>query len=391
DIKLQGANPSEFSLPPNLKINIPPDSVYYLPVKFKPAIPGNLSAELVITSNSDPDSTFTLNISGRKDSVELGFDAMEINFGAVDYSSIKDTTILLRNIGTIATGFKINSLTNFNATDIIGQYYIGSGNSAVLLIKYKGPVQSGTFTDIMEITDSLCGRTIRVPLKINIDTKASAIIQVTNVEGKPGDLVEIPIILKNPKNLAIAGITKIQFDLSFNATLLAPVSEQLWGESGGIITVPIEFNSTDKEGEVYRFKPIAGLGNTESTELKISKINTFGGTAPISSIDGSFKLLGICREGGSRLYNPFGRAEFLLIPNPASDEVKVEVNLIEEGNSVVEIYNTSGALCASFVFDGSVTGKQERTIDLCGFSGGLYFAKFKTPTYFEVKKFVIIK
>jgi hypothetical protein len=129
----------------------------------------------------------------------------------------------------------------------------------------------------------------------------------------------------------------------------------------------MEFNLTDESG------------NRVNSDIEIEKQS------------GLFKLLGICREGGTRLINPTGKAEILsIIPNPASDDVEINVNLIEDGFSTLSVYNVNGLKLREFKFDDG-TGLKSIEINAREFDNGLYFIKLQTPTVIENKKLMIVK
>ncbi len=53
---------------------------------------------------------------------------------------------------------------------------------------------------------------------------------------------------------------------------------------------------------------VVGLGNAESCDLILQNAKINGGQADIGLINGKFKLLGICPEGGARSINPLSKA-----------------------------------------------------------------------------------
>ena len=65
----------------------------------------------------------------------------------------------------------------------------------------------------------------------------------------------------------------------------------------------------------------------------------------IKTENGTFKLLGICREGGTRLFNPTGKVEIMQInPNPASDDIEISFNLIENGTSTISVFKAKSVV-----------------------------------------------
>jgi hypothetical protein len=208
--------------------------------------------------------------------------------------------------------------------------------------------------------------------------------------------LNIPVILKNASGLELSGITAIQTDLLFNPSLLTPLDRvtypmQIINNKHAKIAIKNITVKSNVNESIMTIPFIVGLGNEEICPLILDNIVPTGGPANIQSEDGSFKLLGICREGGTRLFLPTGKVEILaIIPNPASDNVEIKLNLIEDGRTNLCIYNTSGSKVEEFNLTGK-TGLQIINIDLRTFSTGLFFIQLQTPTVLTNQKLMIIR
>jgi len=136
---------------------------------------------------------------------------------------------------------------------------------------------------------------------------------------------------------------------------------------------------------------IVGLGNEEICPLILDNIAPTGGPANIQSEDGTFKLLGICREGGTRLFLPTGKVEILaIIPNPASDNVEIKINLIEKGKTSLSVINSNGLKVQEFDMTGEL-GLKTVNVDIREFGNGMYFIQLQTPTVLTNQKLMIIR
>ena len=136
---------------------------------------------------------------------------------------------------------------------------------------------------------------------------------------------------------------------------------------------------------------IVGLGNEEDCPLVLKDIVPIGGPAVIQSEDGVFKLLGICREGGTRLFLPTGKVEILaIIPNPASDNLEIKINLIEKGNTMLSIINSNGFKVKEIDMTGE-NGLTSVNLDVREFGNGIYFIQLQTPTVLINQKLMIIR
>jgi hypothetical protein len=218
-------------------------------------------------------------------------------------------------------------------------------------------------------------------------------LQSGDISGYPGDIIEVPFILKDLYNLQSSGATNLKADLTYNSTLLAPIDYpfQKIDDTTSKITIdslPVNKAVGDTLAKI-RFK--VGLGNADNCDLILSNGKAVGGTLDISLSNGKFKLLGVCTEGGKRLINPNGNAIDLKIsPNPSDGNIIAAFNLIEDNNTTFRIYDNTG----NVVYEKNIekyTGKMEMNIDTSTFGNGLYFVSLQTQTVRIVKPLMIVK
>jgi Secretion system C-terminal sorting domain len=151
----------------------------------------------------------------------------------------------------------------------------------------------------------------------------------------------------------------------------------------------IQTNSSIAEIEM-----IAGLGRVPQTSIDIEEIKWYSNGEEIEyeneNESGMFTLLGICEEGGQRLLNPDGEISMEIMPNPIGDEIKVVLNLIEKGESELNITNSLG----EEVYRKTISGRakiREIKIDLSGTEQGAYFISLQTPTTKIDRSFVRVR
>jgi len=222
------------------------------------------------------------------------------------------------------------------------------------------------------------------------------IISINNDSAYAGQIKTLKLIMRDTDTSTIAQISpNFSAKIRFEKTILTPseksersiINDSCYMDISGRIT---------ENYELGQFPVIAGLGKVEQTTIDIVEFilkDDLGNPVDyeIEKHAGLFKLLGICREGGTRLIYPTGKAEILsLIPNPASDEVEISVNLIEEGATKLSIYNINGTKLNEFDMSGK-TGIQTINLNAKEFSCGQYFVQLQTPTVVENKKLVIIR
>ncbi len=106
---------------------------------------------------------------------------------------------------------------------------------------------------------------------------------------------------------------------------------------------------------------------------------------------GYFKQLGICEQGGKRLFNPSGEAGISsLSPNPASDKLHIKLNLTEKGQTKLELYDALGKL-SKVIIEEEITDFGEREINesIKELPSGSYSIILTTPTIKQTKNLII--
>jgi hypothetical protein len=487
---LSGQNPDEFIINSNsLPLTIDPGYSSRLLVKFLPKSLGSKTAELVLKSNSNPDSIFTVHLIAIKDSISIVPSFSNIDLGILCPNETKDTVFNLKNMGTLGSGVSINSSGLFDINPTTQELNIGEASQ--ISLHFKGLPGEGDLSEIIHVIDQTCGFEIKINVKAKIEaprietndlilssiigsyidsmillknnsdrnvliinppiiadprftlinpqfpmtipaqgsqsltiryspidkttlttnmilygepcnvskeiilngTNYIPVLQVGNAEAFPSDIVIIPVYLNNPIVVANTSITEIKTDLTFNSTLLYPLSEAAGTiqKENRTISLSIPYDKTNKTAHKdIRFR--AALGNDSTTSLALTNISATGTTIEMKNIDGTFTLLGVCHEGGPRLYIPTGKAEIMMIkPNPASDELNIELNLIESGETSLDIINSQGIVLDKIKLDSDITGVKELKISTNGLSSGFYLIKLQTPTVISTKNVLIYK
>jgi len=217
------------------------------------------------------------------------------------------------------TFYYSNITDNFNLDNTI--WNLDSRKSILVNVHFKGSPIDSIISDTILIHDTICGTIHKVILSTRIGI-ASAQIQVNNGEAYPGDVISIPIILKNPKNIIYSGASGFTSDVSFNSSLLFPLNTSIGTEQNGIRTIPLDLPAMSAENDtLINIKFKVALGNDSTTPLKLENTISTGGKVALTPIDGTFNLLGICQDGGARLVQTSVVKEGIISisPNPEND------------------------------------------------------------------------
>ena len=208
---------------------------------------------------------------------------------------------------------------------------------------------------------------------------SKSLIQIGQVSSKDGVEIEIPIKMLN--SLDTTNITGIDMDISFNSTMLFPLNTPIGVEIDGrrIISVSLPPKPLSSDNILKNIKMFVTFGNSDSTDLKIEKINPKGGNDNLLVQDGSFKLLGVCYEGGKRLINPKGVAKALAVfPNPSPDKISIKYES-QKGANKLYVVNLLGVNVLDIINESSeISGlKTLEDVDISKLSDGVYFIILK--------------
>lgn len=361
-------------------------------INFIPTEIGVRTANLVIVSNAKPDSVLIIPVIGIKYKVSFSVYPQEINLGDLAENQPKDTSVIITNTGTVDMEIILNCSQNYSLSD--NSFFIQSGGSVTLKIHYNGSSTPVNLNDIISITDTLCNKSTIINLKGNIYGPAFAILQAGSAEGKPGEIIEIPIYLTDAQYVNQSGTTGFITDVTFNSTLLAPIDGPAGIIQNGKRTLTINLpNLANNNNELFRLKFMVGLGNDTTCSINLDNYKSVDGMVALNKIDGSFKLLGVCSEGGTRLINPGTKTGILtLAPNPAYEKIDLTFSLIEQGVTDISIFNILGEkILTVFSENVSIAGKRYLLVKTNSLSPGTYSVIFRTPTIVESYKLSVIK
>ncbi|MFA6570470.1 MAG: choice-of-anchor D domain-containing protein [Bacteroidota bacterium] len=392
-VDISGTDKNDFKLLEIAPIIIEADSSKILNIQFSSSIPGIKTANIEIKSNADPDSLLVIPLTAKKDSANIEPDLQTIDFGNFFVNQSADTSIILKNWGTIDNKVIIAQPASFTLNS--NAITLTPDATSVLNIYFPGSVSAKAFDEFITITDTICSRTYQVHLLLKVNNPATAILQAGSLEAYPGDVVEVPVILNNQENIQLSGATSLKTDLSYNSTLLYPLDftqQKVDDTTAKITLLDLPINTTIGE-PLAKVKFKVGLGSTEECDLTLSNGEAVGGLADITLLNGHFRLLGICREGGARLINRNSQAGMLKVaPNPTDGTITVEFSITEKSNTELSIYNILGEKVKT-IFSENVSEFNKRIIhyDVQDLSSGQYMILFRTPTYNESLQLMILK
>jgi hypothetical protein len=182
--------------------------------------------------------------------------------------------------------------------------------------------------------------------------------------------------------------------LRFNRTLLAPS----YIEGGSIVGDTIVGRDrllsirSHSDSTVY-LELIAALGDSESTPIVLESM-AWNSCAPATAGQqvAEFHLNGICREGGTRL---FESNDSLYLkparPDPAGTRAEIEYGLVESGWTELFLVNSAGQRVATLVAADLQSGRYVVPLDATNLPAGVYSCLLQTPSQVMQRTLRVVK
>jgi uncharacterized protein YegL len=340
-IYIQGADASAFSLVSGFpEYTIEPNDSYFGEFRFVPNRVGIHSAEIVIVTQAE---TLLQSIIGEGVEPRLDIVNSLIDFGSIYVGEMVDTlqTVTIKNIGNapleiLDTKHSYPNDVDFSTLSGGGNFILQPEEEALMDLRFTAN-SLGRTSGVLEFYYNGVGSPAVVQLfgEGIIDADSSAIsLKVLDAEGYAADAVKVYIVVTDSYLMQISRTESFSLELNFNPSMLYPLDYKMnyIDERNAKIKIenlPVDVETGDTLATIW-FR--AGLGNAELSKLELTYIEAIGGNTTITHEDGTFKLLGICYEGGTRLFNANSKAGIESVnPNPAENMLEVDLNLTKKG------------------------------------------------------------
>lgn len=245
---------------------------------------------------------------------------------------------------------------------------------------------------IVEITDEHGCTAISLPYMWDENLLGSSTIALPVIEANPGDLVTMDLRLEGQEHLVRLDVASFDAEVEFNGSLLVPTGNTPQGrlENGQrIIPVSGQYDSTLEI--LSRMQFVAALGNAESTPLRIRHFAWDKQDITITLIAGEF-FLGICREGGNRLFDASGQISLEPNhPNPFNAMTILTYEIIERGHTELYVMDMLGRRVATLVTGEVEAGRYQVAFDASRLPSGMYIGVLRTPTQMRMQRMRLIK
>lgn len=226
-------------------------------------------------------------------------------------------------------------------------------------------------------------------------------LTITKVEADPKGRATIPINFTNSENRPYNGIRFFEAEITINPRLFLPdtvksdygiakLTRNEIVEGKRIIGLTVE-GDFPNIGTVAEISGYAGLGETDTSSMEFIQNGRFWGSAVQTKFkNGFFQLINLC-EGRYVLQNEDIIKGLSIIPNPVTNEFKLEFESLENGIASVEIFNHLGSLVLKQTNIEVSKGQNKVNINASLLNSGSYRLVVKIRSSFSTKDLIIIR
>ncbi|MDP4231488.1 MAG: hypothetical protein Q8916_13905, partial [Bacteroidota bacterium] len=232
--------------------------------------------------------------------------------------------------------------------------------------------------------------------------KPTAIVAVGAIPlADPGKTIEVPIELIASQDLIPANANHYIGTLRYNGSMLYPTGSRngTLGATAPITgssfrTLSFEGNSAPMTSGTLQWVQFnVALGNDTCTQIFIDTFYWTDADVAVTRVNGDFCESGICIAGGGiRLIDASGTFGMSPIrPNPSSSHILIEYDLVETGETRIELFDLVGRSIKTISDCGQTPGHYTIDVPLTEIGSGFYLTVLKTPSQLTRQPFVVHK
>ncbi|MFA7325541.1 MAG: choice-of-anchor D domain-containing protein [Candidatus Kapaibacterium sp.] len=353
---------------------------------------GIYNTDLVFISNDSKSTNGKLSkpIKIKKDisNFEIIEDDVQFVFNGLNNPGNK--TFNIKNTGSVSIRWNIQPLPGFNLVSI-DPLVAQPGQSSVITVNYSGPNDISS-ENILIVNDS-CMNQDSIIFNVVSAGNGIAVLSLPQRESrKIGEVFNYPITLSNSNKLDEAGVTTISGQLFFNHSLMRPTKLKSRIDNG-VRIIPFEISNLDK-GAILNIEMEALWGDDSCAVVAMDSLSANGNTTDIE-IDqeiGLFCVSDLCYEGGVRLIDlSVELSATVKIIDNNSNELNIELNLIEKGLTEIKILDFNGRNVMNLLSDEIPLGYNNLSRNISNISNGVYMIEVITPSITIYRKLIIVR
>jgi len=218
----------------------------------------------------------------------------------------------------------------------------------------------------------------------------SNFIKVTmpQISSKTGDIVSLKAQISNPKQHNLTFLDSSIIEFRVNNSIAIPKFE--WASDtliDGIRYTKTIFNPNQE----YKYLTTLGDSNLTIVNFMIEPISN-PESISIFEESGKITLTDVCYEGNSRYVISTGNFTFSTpFPNPCDIEVHFEINAIEKGKYVLDLYDEMGNFVKNLFSKELNPSSYSIKNNVFDVPIGGYYCKLTTPSELYFRKLIIIR
>ena len=393
-IEIVDDNRNAFSLiEPFDNITVKPDSAKSVKIRVKTDDFGEFLAKLKIKSNAinSTDSLIFVPISFFRHKVDFSINTDKIFIGTSFENTPEKASFLIENTGTYPLQLNIPPASSpFEISSIIPPVTL-PGEKSIAEILFSGGLYGEDYSHTFSFHDT-CGVTEDLQISASVREVPSITIQVGIESAKPGELVEVPIILLDSARLANSLIEGYTAELKTLASILVPIGDNKGRIEDGWRFLTVELAAYPVNSNIFKkiqFRAV--LGNAPSTPVELVNFKAKGGNLIRTIIPGMFSLEGLCQIGGTRLYYANNIVLGNAMPNPATTMLKIDFRINFSSDIKLLVFDAFGREKLTVIDSYYAAGDHAIEFNIDMLPPGIYSYHLISPTDRTVKFFSIIR
>ncbi len=376
-------------------ISIPKGENYELIISFFPEMIGAYTDTIQIFSNANNVENGTKNIvlNGAWNNTEFSISPKFLTFENILDKEIFHNHFEIINTGNMDLVWNDFPKFNFFEIDSISSKRIKPKEKAIVYFTFLGGNYNKSYSENL-IFNNLCNSSDSISISVIVNGNAQIAIKTGKFIGKPGDTLEIPIIIYSIDGNKFPKSYIFNTNFSFNSTIMVPIDENKGYVNKGERRINYTINSESYlDSIVMNPRFLITLGNSDSTILNFN--NTFAisdNTIRILEIDGLLILDSISTENGLKLVGNSGLLRlYQNAPNPADEFTKIKFSIIENGLHQIILYDLLG-YTTQIIFEGNISaGDYEVSINTSHLPIGNYIYRLISPSQQLLRKLTITR
>ena len=398
-VSIEGADAASFSVIAGQgPVFVPVGDGHPTGFAFHPTTPGVKAATIAVRSQID---TQYYAIRGEAYEPQIALETMMVDFGVLPLGARRDSMlVMIRNLSAgpvdvVAAEQGGPDLTQFSIIAGAAPFTLPPLGTHVMTLRFEAR-DEGRASGSIDFSAAGGATPLRAMLfGEGVARDATATLATDTLAAAAGEIVSVPIRLRDARDVMFTGARAFTTELRFRASLLVPIGGTPEGSIDGeervipLDDLPLQ---ADADGVLARYDFMAVLGDAETTPLTLSQSAAVGASFSVFESPGFFRLTDICREGGDRLFDAQGVLRLAPNrPNPFNASTQIEYETIEAGFTELYVTDLLGRRLATLHAGSLPPGTHVAVFDAAEFPSASYLVVLRTVSQTRVRRIQLIK